>query len=83
VEELLAGVPKPSRGGDGFTPGSHPSGAGGAPVPAPLKAAVPAMEIVAAQAPAARDELPFLTAMLGVPYVPMPFVKHRRTRVKS
>ncbi|WP_405915407.1 DMT family transporter [Streptomyces sp. NBC_00728] len=83
VEELLAGVPKPSRGGDGFTPGSHPSGAGGVPVPAPLKAAVPAMEIVAAQAPAARDELPFLTAMLGVPYVPMPFVKHRRTRVKS
>ncbi|MFG2309339.1 DMT family transporter [Streptomyces sp. NPDC048566] len=31
----------------------------------------------------ARDELPYLTAVLGVPYVPMPFATHRRTRIGS
>ncbi|WRZ89081.1 DMT family transporter [Streptomyces sp. NBC_01007] len=107
VEELLAGLPKPAGGEDGFVPASQPGAAsvappapraggegvllaapqpvaGGVSVPAPLRAAVPAMEVVAAQDhAAARDELPFLTAMLGVPYVPMPFVNHHRTRVKS
>ncbi|MEV8031721.1 DMT family transporter [Streptomyces sp. NPDC086182] len=115
VEDLLAGLPKPAGGGDGFVPASRPgakSGVRPAPhaggegvfraaaqpgvgavaaqpavgavfVPAPLKAAVPAMEVVASRDPAAGDELPFLTAMLGVPYVPMPFVHHHRTRVKS
>jgi hypothetical protein len=103
VEELLAGLPSPAAGEDGFVPPSQPGArslapraggeslllpterptAGGASVPAPLKAAVPAREVVASRGPAARDELPYLTAMLGVPYVPMPFVNHHRTRVRS
>ncbi|MFJ6836835.1 DMT family transporter [Streptomyces sp. NPDC091209] len=75
--------PAPQAGGEAlFRPAGQPT-AIGASVPAPLRAAVPAMEVVASRGPAARDELPFLTAMLGVPYVPMPFVNHRRTRVKS
>ncbi|MGW3917247.1 hypothetical protein ACWEBX_38050 [Streptomyces sp. NPDC005070] len=55
----------------------------GAFVPAPVKAAVPAREVVAPRPPAGEDELPYLTVMLGVPYVPIPFVSHHRTRVKS
>ncbi|MET8857923.1 DMT family transporter [Streptomyces sp. NPDC004579] len=55
----------------------------GAFVPAPAKAAVPAREVVAPRPPAGEDELPHLTVMLGVPYVPIPFVSHHRTRVKS
>ncbi|MGC4985249.1 DMT family transporter [Streptomyces sp. DT193] len=70
-------------GGDGvFPPALRPAGAG-AFVPAPVKAAVPTMGVVAAGHPEARDELPYLTVMLGVPYVPIPFVSHHRTRVKS
>ncbi|MET9895981.1 DMT family transporter [Streptomyces sp. NPDC006465] len=88
-------VPAPPPGGEstfGQAPqssaasGSVPvpqRGAGGVFAPAPLKAPAPRMEVVASQDPAAADELPFLTAMLGVPYVPMPFVNHHRTRVKS
>ncbi|MET8134343.1 DMT family transporter [Streptomyces sp. NPDC005251] len=118
VEKLLAGLPKPAGGDDGFVPASQPGAGrvvpqapqtggegvflaapqpavggvfvpapqpvvGGVFVAAPLTAAVPTLEVVAAQDPAAGDELPFLTAMLGVPYVPMPFVNHHRTRVKS
>ncbi|MFE2532205.1 DMT family transporter [Streptomyces sp. NPDC059371] len=55
----------------------------GAFVPTPVKAAVPTREVVAPRPPAGEDELPHLTVMLGVPYVPIPFVSHRRTRVKS
>lgn len=59
-----------------------------APVPAvPLVGAASAEAAAAAAAaprdPAAADELPYLTALLGVPYVPVPFAKHRRTRVRS
>ncbi|MER5400324.1 DMT family transporter [Streptomyces sp. NPDC002599] len=71
-------------GGDGVFPAAlRPAGAL---VPAPVKAAVaavPTMEVVAAGHPEARDELPYLTVMLGVPYVPIPFVSHHRTRVRS
>ncbi|WP_329302973.1 DMT family transporter [Streptomyces sp. NBC_00659] len=70
-------------GGDGvFPPALRPAGAS-ALVPAPVKAAVPTMEVVAAGHPEARDELPYLTVLLGVPYVPIPFVSHHRTRVRS
>lgn len=121
VAELLAGLPEPAEGADGFVPAS-PKGAGGpapappaggdgllppvpravtAPpaavvpqvvpqpviaatfVPAPTRAAVPTREVVAPRPPAGEDELPYLTVMLGVPYVPIPFVSHHRTRVKS
>ncbi|WUM80401.1 DMT family transporter [Streptomyces sp. NBC_00328] len=77
-------VPQAARaGGDGVAPPAlRPVGAG-AFVPAPVKAAVPTMEVVAAGHLEARDELPYLTVMLGVPYVPIPFVSHHRTRVKS
>lgn len=77
-------VPQAARaGGDGVAPPAlRPAGAG-AFVPAPVKAAVPTMEVVAAGHLEARDELPYLTVMLGVPYVPIPFVSHHRTRVKS
>ncbi|MET7985853.1 DMT family transporter [Streptomyces sp. NPDC005281] len=107
VAELLAGLPRPAEGADGFVPTAQP-GAGSAPLapgaaggsafspaaqpavagafvpaaPSPT-AAVPAMDVVAAQNPAAGDEPLYPTFMLGVPYVPMPFVSHRRTRVKS
>ncbi|KAB1977664.1 DMT family transporter [Streptomyces triticiradicis] len=121
VAELLAGLPGPADGADGFVAaaqagaGSVPRGqrAGGedvflpapqpaiafvpapseaafvpAPseavsVPAPSEAAVPAAGAAAAQRPAAGQELPYLTAVLGATYVPMPFVNHHRTRVKS
>ncbi|MFI0960009.1 DMT family transporter [Streptomyces sp. NPDC021080] len=47
-------------------------------------AAVPAMEVVAGRHSAASEEqVACLTVMLGVPYVPTPFVSHHRTRVKS
>ncbi|MGW7609551.1 DMT family transporter [Streptomyces sp. NPDC054766] len=76
--------PAPRAGGEGVLLAAPQPVVGGVLVPAPLRAAVPAMEVGAAQDhAAARDELPFLTAMLGVPYVPMPFVNHHRTRVKS
>ncbi|MER5467640.1 DMT family transporter [Streptomyces sp. NPDC002685] len=79
----FAAAPPPA-GGSVFLPAPQPARAGGVLVPTPFKDPVAAMEAVAPQAaPAARDELPFLTAMLGVPYVPMPFVNHHRTRVKS
>ncbi|MFE1288877.1 DMT family transporter [Streptomyces sp. NPDC058751] len=56
----------------------------GAFAPAPVRAAVPAMEVIASRRPAAGDELPYLTVMLGVPYAPLPlFVNRHRTRVKS
>jgi hypothetical protein len=70
-------------GGDGVFPPALRSAGAGAFVPAPVKAAVPTMGVVAAGHPEARDELPYLTVMLGVPYVPIPFVSHHRTRVKS
>ncbi|MCT9008275.1 DMT family transporter [Streptomyces rhizosphaerihabitans] len=76
--------PAPRAGGEGVLLAAPQPVVGGVLVPAPLRAARPAMEVGAAQDhAAARDELPFLTAMLGVPYVPMPFVNHHRTRVKS
>ncbi|MEU8795874.1 DMT family transporter [Streptomyces sp. NPDC048643] len=77
-------VPVPTAqqaGGTVLVPEAQPGG-GTALVPAPLKAAAPAVD-AALRKPAARDELPYLTAMLGVPYVPMPFVNHHRTRVRS
>ncbi|MGW3813269.1 DMT family transporter [Streptomyces sp. NPDC005046] len=83
VEKLLAGLPKPSEAGDGALVPAPQRGAGGVFAPAALRAPAPAMEVVASQDPAAADELPFLTAMLGMPYAPMPFVNHHRTRVKS
>ncbi|MEW2043155.1 hypothetical protein AB0885_40260, partial [Streptomyces sp. NPDC005534] len=68
-------------GGTVLVPEAQPGG-GTVLVPAPVKAPGPEAD-AAVREPAARDELPYLTAMLGVPYVPMPFVNHRRTRVKS
>ncbi|MFE9808534.1 DMT family transporter [Streptomyces sp. NPDC005548] len=68
-------------GGTVLVPEAQPGG-GTVLVPAPLMAAAPAADAALGE-PAARDELPYLTAMLGVPYVPMPFVKHHRTRVRS
>ncbi|MFB7243726.1 hypothetical protein CW362_02495 [Streptomyces populi] len=96
VAELLAGLPGPADGADGFVPaaqtgaGSVPPGrragaeGGFPPAPRPAAAFVPAPpEAVTAQHPADGDELPYLTVMLGATYVPMPFVSHHRTRVKS
>ncbi|MEU9138729.1 DMT family transporter [Streptomyces sp. NPDC048404] len=79
-----ASVPQAARAdGDGVFPPALRPAVAGAFVPAPVTAAVPAMGVVAAGHPATRDELPYLTVMLGVPYVPIPFVSHHRTRVKS
>lgn len=77
-------VPVPTArptGGTVLVPEAQPGG-GTVLVPAPVKAPSSGAD-AAVREPAARDELPYLTAMLGVPYVPMPFVNHRRTRVKS
>ncbi|MFF3445905.1 DMT family transporter [Streptomyces sp. NPDC002667] len=106
VAQLLAGLPRPAEGADGFVPASQ-RGAGSVPqalraggdsafLPAPQPAVVgvftataptaavaPPMETLAAQDPADGDELPHLAVMFGMPYVPMPFVNHHRTRVKS
>ncbi|MGQ4380610.1 DMT family transporter [Streptomyces sp. SAS_267] len=79
-----ASVPQAARAdGDGVFPPALRPAVAGAFVPAPVTAAVPATGVVAAGHPATRDELPYLTVMLGVPYVPIPFVSHHRTRVKS
>ncbi|MEU4165504.1 DMT family transporter [Streptomyces sp. NPDC026665] len=98
IESLAAqtagGVPQASRaGGDGvFPPGPRAAAVPPQPaiaaafVPAPAESVVPAAparEVVAPRPPAGGDELPYLTVMLGVPYVPIPFVSHHRTRVKS
>ncbi|MEU6275248.1 DMT family transporter [Streptomyces populi] len=112
VAELLAGLPGPADGADGF-PAPARAGAGSEPqaqragaegvflpapqpaaafvpappeaasVPAPSGAAVPAAGAALARRTAAGYELPYLTAALGTPYVPTPFVSHHRTRVKS
>ncbi|WP_406362246.1 DMT family transporter [Streptomyces sp. NBC_00715] len=78
-------VPVPTAGPTGGTvlvPEAQPGG-GTVLVPTPLKAPAPGVDAGAPEKPSARDELPYLTAMLGVPYVPMPFVNHHRTRVRS
>ncbi|MFG2449632.1 DMT family transporter [Streptomyces sp. NPDC048512] len=78
-------VPVPTAGPTGGTvlvPEAQPGG-GTVLVPTPLKAPAPGVDAAAPGEPSARDELPYLTAMLGVPYVPMPFVNHHRTRVRS
>ncbi|MFC8970140.1 DMT family transporter [Streptomyces sp. NBC_01281] len=78
-------VPVPTAGPTGGTvlvPEAQPGG-GTVLVPTPLKAPAPGVDAAAPEKPSARDELPYLTAMLGVPYVPMPFVNHHRTRVRS
>ncbi|MFF4553190.1 DMT family transporter [Streptomyces sp. NPDC001422] len=78
-------VPVPAAGPAGGTvlvPEAQPGG-GTVLVPAPLKAPASGVDAAAPEEPSARDELPYLTAMLGVPYVPMPFVNHHRTRVRS
>ena len=78
-------VPVPTTGPTGGTvlvPEAQPGG-GTVLVPTPLKAPAPGVDAAAPEEPSARDELPYLTAMLGVPYVPMPFVNHHRTRVRS
>lgn len=78
-------VPVPTAGPTGGTvlvPEAQPGG-GTVLVPTPLKAPAPGVDAAAPEEPSARDELPYLTAMLGVPYVPMPFVNHHRTRVRS
>jgi hypothetical protein len=79
-ESLFPPAPQPAAGGVFLT---APPVAGAVFVPGPPKGSAPAMEVVAPQDQAATDELPLLTVMLGVPYVPMPFVNHHRTRVKS
>ncbi|MFF3612000.1 DMT family transporter [Streptomyces sp. NPDC002580] len=79
-ESVFPPAPQPAVGGVFMT---APAGAGSVFVPGPPKASVPTLEVVAPQDAAVVDELPRLTAMLGVPYVPMPFVNHHRTRVKS
>ncbi|MFF3884276.1 DMT family transporter [Streptomyces sp. NPDC001914] len=98
IESLAArtagGRAQASRaGGDGvFPPGPRAAAVPPQPViaaafvPAPVESVVPAAparEVVAPRPPAGGDELPYLTVMLGVPYVPIPFVSHHRTRVKS
>ncbi|WP_330309140.1 MULTISPECIES: DMT family transporter [unclassified Streptomyces] len=65
--ELLAGLPGQPVGNDIF-------------VPAPTR--VPAVE-GASRDTVAEDELPYYTALYGGPYLPVPFVSHHRTRVKS
>jgi len=65
--ELLAGLPGQPVGNDLF-------------VPAPTRA--PAVES-APRDTVAEDELPYYTALYGGPYLPVPFVNHHRTRVKS
>ncbi|WP_369264388.1 DMT family transporter [Streptomyces sp. R35] len=65
--ELLAGLPGQPVGNDIF-------------VPAPTRA--PAVES-ASRDTVAEDELPYYTALYGGPYLPVPFVNHHRTRVKS
>ncbi|MFE6488225.1 DMT family transporter [Streptomyces sp. NPDC057757] len=70
VEKLLAGLPDQSVGAareDAFVPS-----------PAP----VPVEENVPEETEAAYD-LPYYTALYGAPYVPLPFVNHHRTRVRS
>ncbi|MEU1195094.1 DMT family transporter [Streptomyces sp. NPDC005813] len=69
VEELLAGLPEPSVVEDVL-------------LPAPRRTPATAAAQGAAQ-DSAVDELPRYTAMYGGPYLPIPFVNHHRTRVKS
>ncbi|WP_339132944.1 DMT family transporter [Streptomyces sp. f51] len=78
-------VPQALRaGGDSvFLPAPQPAVAGVFAAIAPTAAVAPPMETLAAQDPADEDELPHLAVMFGMPYVPMPFVDHHRTRVKS
>ncbi|MGW0968098.1 DMT family transporter [Streptomyces sp. NPDC002516] len=78
-------VPQALRaGGDSvFLPAPQPAVAGVFAAIAPTAAVAPPMETLAAQDPADGDELPHLAVMFGMPYVPMPFVDHHRTRVKS
>lgn len=98
IESLAArtaggGAQASRAGGDGvFPPGPRAAAVPPQPViaaafvPAPVESVVPAAparEVVAPRPPAGGDELPYLTVMLGVPYVPIPFVSHHRTRVKS
>ncbi|MFD5813686.1 DMT family transporter [Streptomyces sp. NPDC127038] len=77
-------LPQPPRtGGDSvFVPAPQPAVAGVFVAAAPA-AAVAAAETLVARDPADGDELPHLAVMFGMPYVPMPFVNHHRTRVKS
>ncbi|MFF4534769.1 DMT family transporter [Streptomyces aureus] len=75
-EAVGASVPAPVTAASVAAPVM--AAAAAAPVTA---AAVPTMEV---RSTASTDErLACLTVMLGVPYVPTPFVSHHRTRVKS
>ena len=73
VEGLLAALPDQPAGPVGaaredlFVPG---------PLPVPAPESTP-------QDAEASDELPYYSALYGAPYVPLPFVNHRRTRVRS
>jgi len=73
VEGLLGALPDQPAGPVGaaredlFVPG---------PLPVPAPESTP-------QDAEASDELPYYSALYGAPYVPLPFVNHRRTRVRS
>jgi len=73
VEGLLGALPDQPAGPIGaaredlFVPG---------PLPVPAPESTP-------QDAEASDELPYYSALYGAPYVPLPFVNHRRTRVRS
>ncbi|MFC9842232.1 DMT family transporter [Streptomyces sp. NPDC060223] len=70
VEGLLAALPE------------QPAGATRADVLQPGPLPVPAPESTPGDAEPA-DELPYYSALYGAPYVPLSFVDHRRTRVRS
>ncbi|MFI6335864.1 DMT family transporter [Streptomyces sp. NPDC050535] len=70
VEKLLAGLPDQSAGAareDTFVPG---------PPPVPAQVSEP-------EETDASNDLPYYSALYGAPYVPLPFVNHHRTRVRS
>ncbi|MEV7343354.1 DMT family transporter [Streptomyces sp. NPDC093544] len=73
VEGLLSALPEQPVGPVGaarediFVPG---------PLPAPASESTPED----AEPP---DQLPYYTALYGAPYVPLPFINHHRTRVRS
>lgn len=73
VEELLAGLPGQAVGADRediLVPGP----------PGPMTATT---AVSAAEDTEPSDQPPYYSPLYGGPYVPLPFVSHRRTRVKS
>ncbi|MCX5562622.1 DMT family transporter [Streptomyces sp. NBC_00038] len=73
VEELLAGLPGQAVGTDRediLVPGP----------PGPMTATT---AVSAPEDTEPADQPPYYSPMYGGPYVPLPFVSHRRTRVKS